>query len=142
MKGVQTRSQQQMKLALELVQEVARQYPDKDNLVRKIYGGLCHNFPILVRSCGLCQAVAFSVDKAGALGSESKDDKDRAVAHHLHLQHVANVLGIPADNLLNRLLDAPVDEYIRYTRDTLSAWVYFKRFARSILKVEPGGDDS
>ncbi len=134
---IQTRSQQQMKLALELVQCVENQ----SESVRTIYGGLCHNFPILVRTCGLCQAVAFSVDRAGALGSESKDDSDRATAHKVHLEHVAKVLGIPKDELLERLIEAPVDEYIRYTRDTLSAWVYFKRFARSILKVEPGGDN-
>ncbi|MDW8108000.1 MAG: type III-B CRISPR module-associated protein Cmr5, partial [Armatimonadota bacterium] len=140
------RSQRLMGLALKLVQEVAEQYSDKDHPVRRIYGGLCHNFPVLVRTCGLCQAVAFSVDKAGAADSNSNDEKDRAKAHHLHLQHIARVLAdscdesISTDNLLDRILGASLEEYIRYTRQVLAAWVYFRRFARSILKVEPGGE--
>lgn len=139
MKSIGTRSQQQMKLALELVKQVADD-PKLSDTARKIYGGLCHDFPVLVRTCGLCQAVAFSEDKAGAADSESKEEKDRAVAHKRHLQHVAKVLDIDEDRLLDHLLNASSDEYMRYTRDVLSAWVYFKRFARSILKVEPGGE--
>ncbi len=143
MKEIQTRSQQMMKLALELVQEVAEKYPDKDDPVRKAYGSLCHNFPPFVRTCGLCQAVAFSVDKASAADSENKDDQSRGMAHRLLLEHVAKVLNIPSrDDLLDHLLSANLEEYMLLTRQVLSSWVYFKRFARSILKVEPGGNNA
>jgi CRISPR-associated protein Cmr5 len=30
---------------------------------------------------------------------------------------------------------------MHHTRRVLEAWVYFKRFAKSVLKVEAGGDD-
>lgn len=140
---MKTRAQQEMELALRRVQEVANKHPEGSK-VRQIYGGLCHNFPVLVRTCGLCQAVAFSVDKAGRLGSDpsagNEEEKERAQAHQIHLAHVAEILGADPDKLLEAILSASVEDYMLYTRRVLSAWVYFKRFARSILKVEPGAD--
>lgn len=56
----QTRSQKDMQRALELVSSLERADPE----VKRIYGGLCHSFPVMVMQSGLCQAVAFSADKA------------------------------------------------------------------------------
>jgi len=140
---MRTRAQQEMEQALKLVQEVANEYPEESK-VRQVYGGLCHNFPVLVRTCGLRQAIAFSVDKARRLDSEgsTNEERERAQAHQIHLSHVAHVLAVPQDKLLDTVLTASVEDYMLYTRRVLSAWVYFKRFARSLLKVEPGGDES
>lgn len=140
---MKTRAQQEMELALKLVQEVASNYSEESK-VRQIYGGLCHNFPVLVRTCGLCQAIAFSVDKAGAIdtgvSSGESEENERAQAHQILLSHVAQVLEVSANNLLETILKSSVEEYMLHTRRVLSAWVYFKRFARSILKAEPGGE--
>lgn len=131
-----TRAQQSMRQAMELVGQVAEQ----DKKVQEIYGGLCHDFPILVRMCGLCQAVAFSVDKA------QSDDKARAKAHQLLLCHIGAILGIQTDDergkddpLLKAIMEADVPKYMLYTRQILHAWVYFKRFAVSLLGVKTGG---
>lgn len=121
---MKTRAQQDMELAAKLVDAVS----GYDKETQQIYGGLCHSFPVMVRTCGLCQAVAFSKAKAG----ERKDSREKA--HDLILQHVSQVLGIQGD-LLQAVRDASASDYMLYTRRVLSAWVYFKRFAESILKV-------
>ncbi len=128
---MKTRAQRDMELALNCVREVATN-PDKD--VHRYYGGLCHSFPVMVRTCGLCQAVAFSADKA------QSNDSNRAEAHQLLLNHVARILELPPQSLLNEILAADAATYLLYTRRVLNAWVYFKRFAVSILKVESGGE--
>ncbi len=121
---MKTRAQQDMELAAKLVQEVS----SHDKRTQQTYGGLCHSFPVMVRTCGLCQAVAFSKAKAG----EGKEPGENA--HSLLLKHVAEILSVQGD-LLQAVRDASASDYMLYTRRILSAWVYFKRFAESILKV-------
>ncbi|MGQ9487115.1 MAG: type III-B CRISPR module-associated protein Cmr5 [Armatimonadota bacterium] len=130
---MKTRAQQDMELAEKLVREVE----GKDAELQRIYGGLCHSFPVMVRTCGLCQALAFSKAKA----REGKDSREKA--HTLLLKHVQQVLKVEGD-ILDKMRTASTVEYMLYTRRILTTWVYFKRFAESILKVttatEPGGE--
>lgn len=123
---MKTRAQTDMEKAHRLVTEVSI----KEAEVKKIYGGLCHSFPIMVRTCGLCQAIAFIKDK------ESSSDKDREKAHELLIEHLAELINLQSDSLLKNILDADSRQYMFYTRRILSAWIYFKRFAVSVLKVE------
>jgi CRISPR-associated protein Cmr5 len=123
-----TRAQQDMKKALELVRSLENEHDE----VKNIYGGLCYNFPILVRQSGLCQALAFSADKASGEGH-------RARAHQKLLDHVAAILG--AKNALETVQGTDAISYMHHTRRVLSAWVYFKRFAASVLGVHTGGRD-
>ncbi len=123
----QTRAQRDMKLALDLVCELE----NADVELKRIYGGLCHNFPVLVMQSGLCQALAFSADKATGEGN-------RAKAHKKLLEHVSKILGSDA---LKAPQDSTVIQYMHHTRRVLESWVYFKRFAKSVLKVEAGGND-
>lgn len=125
---MRTRAQQDMELAGRLVGEAAKLPED----VKQIYGGLCHSFPVMVRTCGLCQAIAFS--QAKAAGDNDSSRNQRQQAHALLLKHVAQVLGVQGD-LLASVRNASASDYMLYTRRILSAWVYFKRFAESILKV-------
>lgn len=131
-----------------------------------IYGGLCHSFPILVRADGLCQAVAFAVAKAGptnpanpanppgqqaapggaganAQGQHTDDtERARAQAYRLLLRHVGEVLELgqnqPPLTVLEAVRDAPLLSYAHQTRTILAAWVYYKRFAESVLDVKAG----
>jgi CRISPR-associated protein Cmr5 len=122
---MKTRAQQDMELAARLVQDVRSQ----DKETQQIYGGLCHSFPVMVRTCGLCQALAFSQAKAG----DGQDAREKA--HRLLLQHVQKVLALNGD-VLQVVREASATQYMLYTRRVLSAWVYFKRFAESILEVK------
>ena len=123
-----TRSQQDLQLALELVSGV-----EKNADVRKVYGGLCHQFPVMVRTVGLAQTLAFHESKASAGG-------DRGRAHTALLSHVAKLLGSTRDSLLRDVQGQPTAEYLHATRRILGAWIYFKRFAVSVLKVQSGQD--
>lgn len=123
--GVDTNSQKHFGQALGHVQAVAKEKQE----VRDIYGGLCHKFPILVLTCGLCQAVAFVEAKA------AKDDS-RGQAYRLLRHHVVSVLGLTEASLLTEVQKARLPVYIRHTRHIRQAWVYYKRFAVSLLRVE------
>jgi CRISPR-associated protein Cmr5 len=136
---MKTLSQATMQQALDLVREVK----GKSGQVPTIYGNLCHEFPVLVRTCGLCQAIAFCADKA------QSDDKERAGAYRLMLQHIGAIVGVKTDGnggaddpLLRKILGADTTEYMLHTRRVLQAWVYFKRFAVSVLGVKTGGSES
>lgn len=125
---IQTRSQKDMRLALELVSDLERADPE----VKRIYGGLCHNFPVMVMQSGLCQAVAFSTDKASGKGN-------RAKAHEKLLEHVRTILEVNGDLLQHLQSESvPTLTYMHHTRRVFDSWVYFKRFAVSVLKVKAG----
>lgn len=124
---IETHSQKDFGRALDDVQAVAGENKPK---MQKIYGGLCHKFPIMVLTCGLCQTIAFV--EAKTVGS----DKNRTRAYELLREHVAGLLGLTAAALQADVRNASLKDYIRYTRRIRQAWVYYKRFAVSILKVE------
>jgi len=123
----QTRAQRDLQLALTLVREVE----SRDAKVRKIYGGLCHQFPVMIRTVGLVQTLAFHETKAGTT-------EPRGQAHSLLLAHVRQVLGVltPAALLSAEIAAVDTRTYMHDTRRVLTTWIYFKRFAVSILKVE------
>lgn len=144
-----TRSQEYLGRALGHVQEVSTRRKE----VRDIYGGLCHKLPILVRTNGLCQTLAFVQEKATGWDDAGRPetDRDRPIAYHYLRTHVADVLGITDTDdmaaplqLLPSVRQASLDDYLHHTRTILRAWVYNKRLAASILKVEaadaPTGD--
>jgi CRISPR-associated protein Cmr5 len=118
---IQTRAQKSLKLAEFSVREVSQQKGE----VQEIYQTLCQGFPVMVRTCGLCQSIVFSADKASG-------DGPRAEAHKLLLLHVTAVLAV--EDLVSSIRDADTVSYMLYTRQVLSAWIYFKRFSISILE--------
>lgn len=119
-----TRAQNDMRLAADRVAEV------KDKEWAGRYGRLCHKFPVLVRTCGLCQAVAFSSAKARGDGALAK-------AHGRILSDVEAITGQSPDQLAR----ANATDYMLQTRRLLAAWIYYKRFAESILGAGPGDED-
>jgi CRISPR-associated protein Cmr5 len=131
MSALQTRAQKDLIFAERCVAEVPREGAE----VKRIYGGLCHGFPVLVRTCGLAQAVAFHLAK-------SAGETKRAKAHHLLLRHVAELVSSNAtpEGLVDAIRNADTLEYMRQTRQVLDAFIYFKRFAVSVLKVESSRD--
>ncbi len=124
------RQQQDLDRALKHVQEVITESKE----AREIYGGLCHTFPVLVRTNGLCQTLAFFHEKKS--GGDG-----RAKAYQHMWQHIAETLGKQPDTLLNDVRAMNSVEYLRASRRLVEAWVYYKRFAVSILGVTPGDQD-
>lgn len=124
------RQQQDLDRALKHVQEVITESKE----TRDIYGGLCHTFPVLVRTNGLCQTLAFYHEKKSS-------DGDRGKAYQRIWRHIAETLGKQPDDLLNDVRRMSSVEYLRASRRLAEAWVYYKRFAVSILGVKPGEQD-
>lgn len=127
-----TRAQERLEKAYTDVSQVLTDWgpaKDRDGNVADVdsnrYGGLCHKVPVLIRTCGLCQAVAFM---------ESKKAKEKS--HERMLQHIASILGVDAGELATAVAQMPTVEYMHKTRLLLEALLYYKRFAVSILKTE------
>ncbi|GMV36326.1 MAG: hypothetical protein AMXMBFR61_08340 [Fimbriimonadales bacterium] len=130
-----------MAQALRNVREVEKLSEKLSGRIPKIYGGLCHKLPVLVRACGLCQTVAFLEAK-----SESKD-RERAEAYLRMCGHVKEMLEkhggvkVAAQTLSEAVAGLEIREYSFATRCILQAWVFYKRFAESILKVANAQED-
>jgi len=124
------RQQEDLERALTHVQHMV----DTPRETREIYGGLCHTFPVLVRTNGLCQTLAFFHEKKSAEGA-------RGTAYQHIWRHIAETLGRQPDTLLNDVQKMNSIEYLRASRRLVEAWVYYKRFAISILDVKPGTTD-
>lgn len=132
-----TRQQELLSHALENIHKVEQ----KEKKVQTIYGGMCHKFPVLIRTCGLCQALAFIESKAGTEELEQKTD-ERKKAHSLLREHICSILSKEgfvtgdASCVCLSVAKLPLTQYMLATRLLLKAWVFYKRFAVSILKVE------
>ncbi len=128
------RAQEDMQQAAEAVTTVGTEKKE----VGEIYGSLCHSFPVMVRTCGLCQAAAFSAAKLEA------KSKDRKIAHELILLHVGGIIGLTTTDpraVVRHIQSINAEEYMHATRRVLMAWIYYKRFAESILKVANAAQD-
>jgi CRISPR-associated protein Cmr5 len=96
---------------------------------RTQYGSMAHRFPVLARQAGLIQALAF-VHTRGKRGKK---------AHKVLLEDLAQVVaGQSAEEFVRQCRGADLTTYMWLTRQTLSALEWFKRFAQSVLEVDPG----
>jgi len=115
---VRTRSQEYAAKIFEQVKNVSEEERQK-------YGSLAHRLPVLVRTAGLAQALAFVEARGGAAGEKL-------------LAHLAEV--IREDELLRQSREAQLEEYMYLTRKVLTALTWYKRFAQSVLGVEATAD--
>lgn len=105
------------------IEEKSKDYRDK-------YGSMAHKLPVLIRSAGLAQALAFVESRAR--GETPYKDL---------LDHLADVVEAGSrDNLVSRSREAGLEEYMALTERVLTALLWFKRFAQSVLDVQAGED--
>jgi len=95
----------------------------KDKTDAKQYGSMAHKLPILVRTAGLAEALAFVESRGKAL----LEDLAKVV---LDLEKEA------APTLTKTSRTAEMQDYVYLTRRTMLALKWFKRFAQSVLDVE------
>lgn len=120
-----TLQQEYAQKVYERVESFGKDY-DKDSSERTAYGSMAHKFPVLVRQAGLIQALSFVYTR----GKE---------AHKALLEDLAQVVaGQSAKAFIDQCTSAELMQYMWLTRQTLSALEWFKRFAQSVLEVEPG----
>jgi len=97
---------------------------------RDHYGSMAHKLPILIRTAGLAQALAF----VNARGKKEHKDLLDDLARTLKQQN--------RENLAETAMNAGLSEYIYLTQQTLAALLWYKRFAQSVLDVQPGTEES
>jgi CRISPR-associated protein Cmr5 len=121
---IQSQSQKDMAAVAKRVQEV------QGKPWAKVYGGLCHSFPVMVKQAGLAQTLAFHQSKASAENDDSGSDRKQA---HARLLSDVNAHFKDFDPGT-----ASLTEYMRTSRRVLAIWIFYKRFAVSILKAQAG----
>lgn len=121
-----TQAMKDLRLAARSVEAVVNA-ADKD--VPKYYKRLSRSFPVLVRTAGLGQALAFCAEKRAGGGA-------RAAAYGFLLDHVNETLGTPDTLAYLCKSETSTSDYIRATRRVLAAWVFFKRFAVASIEGE------
>jgi CRISPR-associated protein Cmr5 len=110
------------------VEAFGEEHP-RDSKERIEYGSMAHKFPVLVRQAGLIQALVFVQTR--------NKDAQKAV-----LEDLAQVVaGQDTQVFVHQCREAKLMDYMWLTRQTLSALEWFKRFAQSVLEVEPGADE-
>lgn len=90
---------------------------------RNRYGAMAHQLPILIRTAGLAQALAFL---------ESRDTK----GHKQLLIDLTATVGKPAGTLAASARGAEMSDYMRLTRQVMAALLWYKRFAQSVLDIK------
>ncbi len=116
-----------MKQALADVQNVKTH---SDPAVQKSYGALCHQTPVFVLTHGLAITAAFVDAKAAG--------ESGAGPYNLVQRHMIGILGGNANDptITAVLARQPSNgEYMLNTLTILDAWIYYKRFAVSVLDV-------
>ncbi|RME12108.1 MAG: type III-B CRISPR module-associated protein Cmr5 [Ardenticatenia bacterium] len=113
----------EQEMAATIYEQVSRLQTDEERA--KEYGGMAHKLPVLIRQAGLVQALAY-VAARGKPGAKQL------------LEDLAAALGQgSADDLLCASREANLLEYMRLTREATIALTWYKRFAQSVLGVEP-----
>jgi CRISPR-associated protein Cmr5 len=118
---VETTSQQ---MAEEAYRRIAGRKLEKE------YTSFAREFPTLVHSCGLAQALAFAQAKSERHRNYA-DDLAKVLAAAGHSQ-----VGTPKE-LAHRIRNCHVTQYIRISRDSLAAAVWLKRYVEAAGEDEP-----
>ena len=127
--ALQTRSQAVSKKVYKLLNQ------EDTKKISKAYGGLCHNFPIMVLQSGLSQAVAYILVK-----SKNENSPQWLFLVHLASLDAATENKSPTEFQIY-IQQVDLSEYQRLTRVILNASIWFKRFAVSLLDVDSGGHE-
>lgn len=109
------------------------------------YGRLALGAPTLIRRAGLMQALAFYEAKGG-VGCDAGPDRPQKQQYGVLLGHWLSELKdlerVPAgvDSLRSHAEGLDLVPYMLLTRELLALAQWHRRFAQSVLKVEPGDD--
>lgn len=120
---MKTRDQKYASDVYKRVSDVSKDFK-KGDADRNRYGAMAHQLPILIRTAGLAQALAFL---------DSRESK----GHKRLLTDLAATVGQPGQ-LLQRARGEGIGEYMRLTRQVMAALLWYKRFAQSVLDIKSG----
>lgn len=130
---MKTRDQRYAEKIFEQVSEFKRQHPQPKNNKLREYGSMAHKLPVLIRTAGLAQALAFVAASKKTPHQQLLTDLAQAIAHQTGDQQIST-------QLLDKSRTEPLGDYMKLTREALSALLWYKRFAQSVLDVEAGDE--
>jgi len=114
---------------------------EESKKTQRIYGTLCHKFPVLIRTCGLCQTAAFIESKVSSDNNDRKQAHTSLGAHALKVLKDQGIVNPQKQKLSEAVGELDAMSYALATRILLRAWIYYKRFAESILGVKAGDEE-
>lgn len=121
-----TRDQRFAKHVFEQVSAFKQKNTDQKKI--KQYGSMAHKLPVMIRSAGLAQSLAFV---------QAKCKKQKACMQLLN--DLAKTLDQPAgETFVEKSRNASLDDYMFLTQNALAALLWYKRYAQSVLNVESG----
>lgn len=117
------------------VYELVEKHVSKEKSFTDKYGSMAHKLPVLIRTAGLAQALAFveARHKEGTPQRQLLQD----------LTAVLNQVGQVHGNLGEQSRTVLLDEYMFLTEACIEALLWFKRFGSSLLDADitAGGND-
>lgn len=134
---LRTRDQRFAAAAYERVAAVGKNFV-KGSKERQYYGSMAHKLPVLIRTAGLAQALAFVHSKA-----TGGDEGTRRTAYQRLLADLAGTVnrGMSDKDLVERSREADFLEYLHLTQQVLAALLWYKRYAESVLGVVAGDEE-
>jgi CRISPR-associated protein Cmr5 len=141
---MQTRSQRYASVVHKQVSDIAEKYDsdekDKEKDKEKArfkqqYGSMAQKLPVLIQTSGLAQALEFVNTR------DKQDGKEREKPHLLLLHHIAEVVGMSSQELLDTSRTAELSTYMHLTQQVLASLLWYKRFAKSVLNVDQAEGD-
>ncbi len=126
---IHTREQ---RLAQKIYPQVERMRTRPDE-PRDTYKNLAQTLPVLIRTAGLAQALAFLAEQAKQKpADQGKPTKETGAAEFF--RDLAATLGYNSGEELARASrEAPLPEYMRLTREALAALLWYKRFCQAVF---------
>jgi CRISPR-associated protein Cmr5 len=108
---------------------------------QKQYGSMAHKLPVLIRSAGLAQALAFVAATVKRGRDENDVEGTKWTPQGQLLDDLAQMLELEgAEELLTQSRNVSLDEYMFLTQNALAALLWYKRYAQSVLDVEPSDE--
>ncbi len=105
-----------------------------DEKDQKLYGSMAHKLPVLIRTSGLAQALAF-------VDAKAKDKEGQPSPLRKLLDHLGQTLGATnGKQFCEQSRTASLSEYLYLTHHAMAALLWYKRFAQSVLNVDPTDD--
>jgi CRISPR type III-B/RAMP module-associated protein Cmr5 len=98
--------------------------------MQKRYNALAHKLPVLLRTSGLVQVLAFLRAKAGATDENASAERRLAEQLGRHLQAAKYVKdGVNVEAVHAEIMKAPYVEYLRMQQEAIACSAWHKRFS-------------
>jgi CRISPR-associated protein Cmr5 len=124
------RQQDRARLAFEHVSRFEGKPPSDST--KKKYGVHCMKTPMMLKTAGLVQTLEFLASRSESDNGAPQLLKDLAE----QLKRVDARIGT-AETLRKQAREAPLQDYLLLARELDACLLWYRRFAQSILKVEP-----